>query len=165
MRTLILFIISLCPLVVLYAQTQSQQRDDDLGQYLSLQHRVQVACQQNAKSDLCQAWLQGMYQGVRATGEQAEKMAVRWAQLYEMDGRNHPEAWLTRDVLNAVSCSPDALAFVSSYVPAQSLEVPQSASGHVAQSCGPIWTAGSLAPMGNRMVSNGMVNNARAYAE
>ena len=154
MRTFILFCISLSPLVVLYAQTQSSVQDDQLGLYLSLQHRIQVACHQDTHSDLCQAWLQGMFQGVRATGEQAEKMSVRWAQVYELDGDNQPQAWLTRDVLNAVSCSPDALSFVGNYVPAQSLDVSQAASSHVGQNCGPIWTAGSLAPAVNRMVSN-----------
>jgi|GEM_PF-4275409 len=143
MRAFSVIVVSLLPLTILHADSTEQRQ---LNQYLSLQQRVQVACAEDTRSDLCQAWLQGMYQGVQAMGEQVEKLATRWGRVHELDQGNHPRAWITRDVLNAVSCTPDALTFVASY--SASLQQPPSrtAANHVASSCGPIWTAQHLTP-------------------
>ncbi len=150
MRAFSVIVVSLLPLSILHADSAEQRQ---LNKYLSLQQRVQAACVDDANSDLCQAWLQGMYQGVQAMGEQVEQLASRWALVHELDQTNHPRAWITRDVLNAVSCSPDALTFVSSYNGSIQQSAARSAAAHVASNCGPIWTAQHLTPYEAETVS------------
>lgn len=150
MRVFSVIVVSLLPLSLLHADSMEQRQ---LNRYLALQQRVQVACEKDTDSDLCQAWLQGMQQGVQAMGEQVEEMASRWALVHERDQSNYPRAWITRDVLQAVSCTPDALMFVSSYAPSPLLPAPRAAAMHVANNCGPIWTAQHLTPSVENEVS------------
>ena len=159
MKALGIVIVSLLPVSLLHADSAERRQ---LDRYLALEQRIQQSCDSNLESDLCQAWLQGMLHGVQAAGVQAEKMSSSWALVHERDQKNNPNAWITRDVLNAVSCAPNALDFVSSYHPAsdqrktghnnQSTSVMKEesssrrAAAHVEAMCGPIWMAQRLEP-------------------
>ena len=139
MKAFGVILVSLLPVSLLHADGNEQQQ---LNRYLSLEQRIQQSCNNDVDSDLCQAWLHGMVQGVQAVGEQAEKLSADWALVHERDAARYPRAWLTRDVLSAVSCSPDTLDFVASY--RAGADPGQSVNDHVSRNCGPIWAARHL---------------------
>lgn len=161
MKALGIVIVSLLPISLLHADSAEQRQ---LDRYLALEQRIQQSCDSNVDSDLCQAWLQGMLHGVQAAGVQAEKMSSSWALVHEQDQKNNPNAWITRDVLNAVSCAPNALDFVGSYHAAsdedgeglaygskypsvvKKANSRRRAAAHVEAMCGPIWMAQRLEP-------------------
>lgn len=149
MKAISIVLVSLLPISLLHADSAEQRQ---LNMYLAIEKRVEAACRSNVDSELCQVWLHGMQQGVEAVAVQTEQLSARWALVHERAEKAHPRAWLTRDVLNAVSCSPDPLTFVSSFD--QNEEEPWSSGReHVASMCGPIWTAQRLEPQQSSQVS------------
>lgn len=149
MKAITIVLVSLLPISLLHADSAEQRQ---LNQYLAIETRVEAACRSDVDSDLCQVWLHGVQQGVEAVAVQTEQLSARWALIHEREQQAHPRAWLTRDVLNAVSCSPDALTFVSSF--RQREDAGWSAGQeHVASMCGPIWSAQRLEPKHGSQVS------------
>jgi hypothetical protein len=134
---------------LLHADSAEQRQ---LNQYLAIEARVEAACRSDVDSELCQVWLHGMQQGVEAVALQTEQLSARWALTHERGEQAHPRAWLTRDVLNAASCSPDALAFVSSFRQEEGADW-NAGQEHVARMCGPIWSAQRLEPTPSSQVS------------
>lgn len=148
MKAITAVLVSLLPISLLHADSAEQRQ---LNQYLAIQARVEAACRSDVDSELCQVWLHGMQQGVEAVAVQTEQLSARWALVHEREEQTHPRAWLTRDVLNAASCSPDALEFVSSF--RQGDADRNAGQEHVARMCGPIWTAQRLEPKPSSQVS------------
>lgn len=149
-RVLVLLAICALPLTLLHADSDEQRQ---LDHFLALEQRVQAACRANVESDLCQVWLHGMLQGVQAYGGQAEKLSARWALVHERERDQHPRAWLARDVLNAVSCAPDALRFMADFNAGGS-SVSEAAERHVSAACSPLWQAQRVMPTGQEQVSS-----------
>src|SRR5690606_21229641 len=141
-RALVLLAICALPLTLLHADSDEQRQ---LDRFLALEQRVQAACRANVESDLCQVWLHGMLQGVQAYGGQAEKLSARWALVHERERDQHPRAWLARDVLNAVSCAPDALRFMADFN-GSGASVREAAEHHVNAACSPLWQAQRVMP-------------------
>lgn len=149
-RVLVLLAVCALPLTLLHAEGDEQRQ---LDHFLALEQRVQAACRANVESDLCQVWLHGMLQGVQAYGGQAEKLSARWALVHERERDQHPRAWLARDVLNAVSCAPDALRFMADFN-ASGGSVSEAAERHVSEACSPLWQAQRVMPTGQEQVSS-----------
>lgn len=149
-RVLVLLAVCALPLTLLHAGSDEQRQ---LDHFLALEQRVQAACRANVESDLCQVWLHGMLQGVQAYGGQAEKLSARWALVHERERDQHPRAWLARDVLNAVSCAPDALRFMADFNAGGS-SVREAAERHVSAACSPLWQAQRVMPTGQEQVSS-----------
>lgn len=142
LKMLVLFAAFTLPLTLLHADNSEQRQ---LDRFLALEQRVQKACQNDIESDLCQVWLHGMLHGVQAYGVQTEKLSQRWALVHERDSQHNPRAWLARDVLNAVSCTPDALQFMSDFESGKG-SVTAAATRHVSKACAPLWQAQRVSP-------------------
>ena len=137
--------------LVVTGPVAAAEEDGDLQRYMALQDKVAAACQADRDGDLCQVYLQGVLHGVQATGWQAEKLAQGWGELHEQAQRRHPYAWLARDILHASSCTPDAMAFLSSFQAAGDSLV-LATGHHVAEACGPIWASHRLEAPAPRMI-------------
>ncbi|MCB1837224.1 MAG: hypothetical protein KDH99_06340 [Alcanivoracaceae bacterium] len=148
-KVLVLLAVCTLPLTLLHADGEEKRQ---LERFLALEQRVQTACRADVESDLCQVWLHGMLQGVQAYGGQAEKLAGRWALVHERERDQHPRAWLARDVLNAVSCSPDALRFMADFESSAG-SVREVAERHVDAACSPLWQAQRVMPTTREQVS------------
>lgn len=151
-KVLVLLAVCALPLTLLHAKGDEQRQ---LDRFLALEQRVQAACRANVESDLCQVWLHGMLQGVQAYGGQAEKLSARWALVHEREREQHPRAWLARDVLNAVSCAPDALRFMTDF-DGDASSVSEAAERHVSAACSPLWQAQRVMPTGQEQVSSAL---------
>lgn len=151
-RVLVLLAVCALPLTLLHAKGDEQRQ---LDRFLALEQRVQAACRANVESDLCQVWLHGMLQGVQAYGGQAEKLSARWALVHEREREQHPRAWLARDVLNAVSCAPDALRFMTDF-DGDASSVSEAAERHVSAACSPLWQAQHVMPTGQEQVTSAL---------
>lgn len=149
-KVMVLLAVLVLPLTLLHADGDEQEQ---LDRFLALEQRVQSACRANVESDLCQVWLHGMLQGVQAYGGQAEKLSASWALVHERERDQHPRAWLARDVLNAVSCSPDALRFMADFRDDGS-SVREAAERHVNAACTPLWQAQRVMPTPHEQVSS-----------
>lgn len=149
-RVLVLLAVFVLPLTFLHADGDEQR---ELDRFLALEQRVQSACRANVESDLCQVWLHGMLQGVQGYGGQTEKLSARWALVHEHEREEHPRAWLARDVLNAVSCSPDPLSFMADFKETGS-SVREAAERHVSDACSPLWQAQRVMPVSRAQVSS-----------
>jgi len=149
-RVLVMLAVCVLPLTLLHADSDEQRQ---LDRFLALEQRVQAACRANVENDLCQVWLHGMLQGVQAYGGQAEKLSASWALVHERERDQHPRAWLARDVLNAVSCSPDALRFMADFRDGGS-SAREAAERHVNAACSPLWQAQHVMPATHEQVSS-----------
>ncbi|MDF1821109.1 MAG: hypothetical protein P1U64_06045 [Alcanivoracaceae bacterium] len=139
-------------LIAVAAVAASLARADDaaLDRFNAMQEKIAAACQSAPDGDLCQAFRHGVLQGVDAFSVQAEKLSADWGLAHERALSGHfrgpraDMAWVARDVLNAVSCSPDPLDFVSASA-GEGSPAGQAAE-RVQRFCGPIWQVQRLRP-------------------
>lgn len=130
--------------------TLAQADDAALDRFNAMQGKITRACATAPDGDLCQAFRHGVLQGVEAFSVQAERLSADWGLAHEralsgqFRGPRAEMAWVARDVLNAVSCSPDPLDFVSA--PASATSASAQAGERVQRFCGPIWQVQRLRP-------------------
>ena len=128
----------------------AQAQDRELARFEALQQRIATACAQAPEGDLCQVYRHGVLQGVQAFSEQAESLSSDWGLAHERSlkgqfrGPRADVAWVARDVLNAVSCSPDPLDFVAGMVPG--VDAAAQARNQVQRFCAPLWQVQRLQP-------------------
>lgn len=133
-------------LIMSGAAWSSEPAENATARYEGLQHRITQACASDPQGDVCQIYLHGVLHGVEATGEQVEQLAAGWAELHERADRQHPFAWLARDILHAASCSPDALTFLNEFEADKQRDVASQAGDHVGAHCQPLWSQHRLEP-------------------
>lgn len=141
---------SVLTMLLLATAVSTHAADDALKQFNTMQAKIDQACETAPQGDLCQAFRHGVLQGVEAFSVQAERLSADWGLAHERALSGHfrgpraDMAWVARDVLNAVSCTPDPLDFVSA--PDAGVSAPQQAAERVQRFCGPIWQVQRLRP-------------------